>query len=162
MAFGAETASGFGGAVSDLFGGSGASAKAKGLKLEAQAYRRSAGFALQQAEFTRQNTAIKDAQLTRNAFMVVGGTQAALGAAGLSGGGSALDVMAMNASQAALEKATSHASGLIAEQGYKVQAENFQSMAAAADAAAKAAKKSGIGSFISGGIKAAGAIATLL
>lgn len=161
MAFGSGTAAGVGGAVSDIFAGMGASSKAKGLKLEAQQYRRSAAFSLQQAELSRQSTAIKDASLLRQMFMVVGGTQAALGAAGFSGGGSATDIMAMNASQAAMERATAHASGLVQEEGYKVQAENYQSMAKAADAAAKAAKSSEIGSYISAGIKLAGAVVTL-
>ena len=148
MAFGAGTISSIGGAVQDIFGADahglkadGLRLKAKGLELESQNYRDAAGFATQNAEFTRISTGIKMAQLDRENYKALGGITADVAGAGFAASGSALDVLRDSASQGALMKQVAGTQGLIQEEGYQVQSRNYLNMSKAADFAAQAEEK---------------------
>lgn len=183
MAFGMGTFSAIGGAVSDIFGGqeradgmriqaTGTRLKAYGDRMAADNYDLSAGFADTNQEFTRQATAIKLAQQDRQLYLGLGTTQADVGAAGFTMGGSALDLMRAGAQQGALTRQVLGQQGLISEEGYKVQGTSYRNMATAARYAAdiedqmaseqdSLANKIESDSMITGGIKAISGIASI-
>jgi len=161
MAFGKDTFSAAGGAVSDLFAGFGNQAKAKGDLFEAENYDLASKLATQNAEYTEQSTGIKQAQNERTIYQSMGRTSADVAGAGFAASGSALDVMRDAASQGSLVKSVTEQQGEITEAGYKEQAQSYATMAEAARAAADAADNAGIGSFISSGLKGIAALATL-
>jgi hypothetical protein len=161
MAFGNTTFTDAAGAVSDLFAAEGHRYKAKGDLFEAENYDRASALATQNEKFTEQSTAIKQQQLDRQNFKMLGGQQADIAGAGFAASGSALDLMAESAQQGALQKAVGAEQGLITEAGYKEQAESFTTMSKAARMAADAENQAAFGADITGGIKAAASIATL-
>lgn len=161
MAFGKDTFSAGGGAVSDIFAGIGYDYKAKGNRLEAENYDQAAAFADENALFTVAATNVKTAQAQRSIYQTLGGQQADIAAAGFSASGSALDLMRDSAAQGNLTKAVLSAQGQITETGYKQQAASYRTMAESARLAADAADWAQIGSFVSGAIKGITAIASI-
>lgn len=147
------------GAVSDLFAAEGHRYKAKGDLFEAENYDRASALATQNEKFTETSTAIKQSQLDRANFKVLGGQQADVAGAGFAASGSALDLMRDSASQGALTKAVGAEQGLITEAGYQEQAESYTTMSKAARMAADAENNAAFGADITGGLKAAAAIA---
>jgi len=162
MALGQTTFSDLGGAVSDLFGGFGDKAKAAGYRIEAANYRLAAQYADKNAVYTEWSTRIKEFQQDRENAKSLGQTTADLAGAGFAESGSGIDILRESAAQGAMTKAVLQEQGLITEEGYRVQAQSYRNMAAAADMAAKAEEDAATGSFISGGIKLAAAAFTLL
>jgi len=161
MAFGANTISSLGGAVSDLFAGQAAGFKAKGSEFEKRNYLLASDLAEQNARFTETSTAIKQAQLAREVTKTTGGMEADVAGAGFAEGGTALDLLRESASQGALTHAVAGQQGLITEAGYKEQAQSYQNMASAAQVAIDADKAAQEGSFITAGLKVAGAVASV-
>lgn len=161
MAVSAQTFSGIGAGVSDIFQGFGAEAKAQYDVTEGQIYGEAAQLALQNEQFTKTSTEIQKAQANRELLLAQGRTQGEVAGAGFSLSGSALDILRSSASQSALQKAVISQQGLITEAGYKEQAQSYQLMKQAAGQAAGAEKTAAIGSFIAGGIDIAGSLATL-
>lgn len=147
MAFGSGTISSIGSAVNDLFSADAHRSKAEGLRIEAGNYDLASGFATQNEKYTEMSTAIKQSQGEREIYKTLGGIQADVAGAGFANSGSALDIMRDSASQGALSQAVGSQQGLITEEGYKVQAESYTNMSAAArlaaDAEDKAASASG-------------------
>src|SRR5204863_5839533 len=88
-----------GGAVNDIFGGVGLLYKAKGSKLEAQAYDKAAALARLNKQVEISSTEIKESQAQRDIFKQVGGQQADIASAGFEASGSALDILRESASQ---------------------------------------------------------------
>ncbi len=156
-----STASNAGGAVSDIFAGFGDAYKAQGDELEAGMYREGATLAEQNAQYTEAATGVKIAQQQRELEISQGRTTAAVAGAGFEASGSALDLLRESAQQGALAKGVLTQQGFITEQGYKEQADALNAQASAADVAASAAKSAETGSFISGALKGAAAIAGL-
>ncbi len=150
------------GAVSDLFAAEGHRSKAAGDRFEAENYDRAAVLAGQNEQFTETSTAIKQAQLDRENFKMIGGQQADIAGAGFANSGSSLDLMRDSAAQGALTKAVGAQQGLITEAGYKEQQDSFNTMSKAARMAADAEDNAAFGADITGGIKMAASIATLL
>lgn len=161
MAFGAGTINSIGGAVNDLFAADAHRSKAEGLRIEAKNYDLSSGFATQSEQFTETSTAIKQAQTDRENYKMMGGIQADVAGAGFAESGSALDIMRDSASQGALTKAVGEQQGLITEQGYKVQAESYKNMSAAARMAADAEEHAATGAMWSAGFKGVAAITSI-
>jgi hypothetical protein len=153
--FGQAAASGLGGAVKDIFDIGGSFMRAKGNRLEAKGYDRAAGFADLNAQFTETTTNIKTAQLQRQEFQQLGTLKADVAGAGFQASGSAMDLLRSTNQQAELEKAVAGQQGLITEQGYKVQAQNYRDMAKASRTAADAQELGGFGSAIGAGLKLA-------
>jgi hypothetical protein len=69
---GSQLFSGLGAGVSDIFGGLGAETKAAGDLLEGQFYGEAAQLALQNEQFTKESTAIQEAQANRELLMSTG------------------------------------------------------------------------------------------
>jgi hypothetical protein len=161
MAFGAGTINSVGGAVSDLFAAEGHRYKAKGDLFEAENYDRASALATQNEKFTEQSTAIKQSQLDRENYKMIGGQQADVAGAGFAASGSALDLLRDSASQGALQKAVGAEQGLITEAGYTEQAESYTTMSKAAHMAADAENQAAFGADITAGIKGVAAIASI-
>ena len=138
MALGPGTFNSLGAAAQDLFSADTHRTKAAGLRIEAGNYDRAAGFSDQNARFTEISTGIKTMQLDREAYKALGGIQADVAGAGFAASGSALDIMRDSASQAALTRGVATEQGLITEEGFKVEAENYRNMGEAARMAAGA------------------------
>lgn len=169
MAFGNATFTDLAGAVGDILQGQ---ATAKGLRLkaqgdltEAQNYDLAASLAGENAEFTKQSTAIKETQAQREIYLGLGKTESDVAGAGFQMSGSALDILRMGASQGALTKQVIGQQGLITEAGYQEQQQAYTNMAGAAryaageeESMAGDAQRNG---WITGGIKGAAALATL-
>lgn len=161
MAFGQQTFTDFGGAASDLFAAEGHKSKARYDFAEAKNYGLAGDLALQNEEFTKTSTAIKQAQQSRQEMMTIGGQQADIAGAGFASSGSALDLLRDSASQGALTHAVLGQQGLITEAGYDEQAKSFQTMQQAAIDAGHAEENAGTFAQITGGIKAVAGIASL-
>ena len=99
LSLGAGTFSDLGGAVSDLFAASAAKSKATGLRIESQEYELAAGLADQNAQFTKQSTAIKEFQQDREIMKTIGQQQATVASSGFAASGSALDLERDSANQ---------------------------------------------------------------
>lgn len=160
--FGASTLGDIGGAVSDLFAAGADSSKSQADRLEGQNYGLAADLATQNANFTEQSTAIKQAQLARQNTLALGQTEADIAGAGFAQSGSALDLLRSSAQQGALTAAVAQQQGLITEAGYKEQAQSFRTMQQEANIAADAEDKAASGATISSVIKGVAAIATLV
>lgn len=161
MALSAGTFDLAGGAVKDIFGGFAANTRAEGNRLQAEQYDLARELALQNKQFAETSTAIKEQQTQRSIENVIGQQQADVAAGGFAATGSALDLLRDSMSQGALTKAVIGQQGLIEEAGYQEQADSFAIMAKSARLAADAEETAGIGSFISGGVKAVAAVAML-
>ncbi len=145
-------------AVSDLYQAKADKSKSSYDRLEGQEYGLAADLALQNEQFTKMSTAIKEAGETREVTQALGKTQADVAGAGFAESGSALDILRSGAQQGAILKATTVEQGLITEAGYKEQADSYTLMQTAANQAAQAedeaAKGANIGMWIN--IAAAG------
>lgn len=167
--FSAGTFSSAGGAVADIFGGY---AKEKSLRLQAYGnkaeafnYYKAADLADRNAQFSEMSTKIKTTQSDRQTYKVIGGQQADVAGAGFAASGSALDLLRDSSAQGALNTATLGFQGLMEQDAYHEQADSFRRMSAAASYAAGVqdheAGKAVTQGWITGGIKAAGAFASL-
>lgn len=160
MAFGTGTISSIGAAASDLFSIDTHRTKSAGLGIEAGNYDRSALFSEQNARFTEMSTAIKTAQQDREMYKALGGIQSDVAGAGFAQSGSALDILRDSASQGALLHAVTGQQGLITEQGYQVEAENYRAMGDAARLAAGAEDRAADRAPILAAIHGAAALAS--
>lgn len=140
------------GAVGDLFQGI---FGAIGNLDEASAYNQAAKYAAQNAVIAQEAGDIKMEQTKRAAFRTIGAQKAEYAGAGLTGGGSAQEVLRSSVSQGALEEAIVNAQTKINVTGYEEQAAQFQGMAGAAQAAAG-------GDFFGGLFKAAVSVAPFI
>ena len=138
------------GPISGLFQGLGDFAQAAGDLAEAAAYSDAERFAKQNAVISQEAGDIREEQASRQIYKVIGAQKAEYAGAGLTGGGSAQEVLRSSVSQGALEKAIINEQTQINVLGYEEQAAQFKGMKSAADAAAVASTASGIGSIISG------------
>lgn len=161
MAVSQSTFSDSGTAVSDIFAGFGDELKAKGEAFEQQSYEEAAALAGQEAQFTEQSTAIKEAQANRQLLGSLGRTRADIAGAGFAASGSALDILRNSAQEGATTKAVVGEQGLITEAGYEEQQQSYLNMANAAGEAIKADKLAATGAFIGAGISAVAGIASL-
>jgi len=169
MAFGTGTINAFGGAVSDILGGQsqarGLRIKAQGNLVEAENYDLASGLALQNAEFTKESTAVRLMQQQREAELGIGQTQADIAGAGFANSGSALDILRSGAQQGALTQQILGRQGLITEAGFEEQSQAYNRLSGFARYAASEensmADDAERNSFITGGIKAAAGIASL-
>lgn len=130
-----------GGAVSDLFGGLGQFASAKGYSAASKA-------ASQNAQIAEQSARIQETMAQRQIEKTIGGQQADVAGAGLAASGTALDLLRDSASQGALTKTLISNQGAINVLGYQAEAANYSAMASAAKAA-------GSGGILGGIIKGA-------
>ena len=144
-----------GGAVSDIFNYVGSQYRVQGNRYEAANYRRAAGFADTNALLTDTSTRLKSVQQERQTFQQIGTVQSDVAGSGFTQGGSALDILRSVAQQGSLERAVGEMSGEVAEEGYRVQSENYRGMAAASDLAARSQETSGIGSLVSAAVRVA-------
>lgn len=160
--------------------------KARGDIAEAESYDLASALARQNKQYTETSTAIRMAQADRELFKAMGQTRADVAGAGFAESGSAIDILRDSAAQGALNQAVLGQQGLITEAGYEEQAKSYDVMSAAGRAAAasefgiagktediaaqedqlavetlKAAKTAQTGAYISAGIKAASAVASL-
>lgn len=142
--------SGIGGAVQDLY-------NAQGDRAEATNYDDAEKFALQEADFTKSSTNIKEMQAQRQITQAIGGVEAGYAGSGLAMSGSAGDVLRESAQQGALTTAAIQYQGAETEQGFRDQATSYSIMADAARGAAKGAQ---FGAVIQG-ISAIANLATL-
>src|SRR5260370_172923 len=133
-----QTATGIGAGVSDIFSGFADLTKAEGDVLEGKAYGEAAQLALQNEQYTKESTAIQEAQANRELLMSTGHTAAEVAGAGFAASGSALDILRSSAAQGSLQKAVIGQQGLITEAGYKEQAQSYELMQQAANDAASA------------------------
>lgn len=138
MALGPATFQAAGGAVQDLFAASALRTKARGSRIEAEQYDLASRLALQNEQFSRTSTEIKQVQQQRGLYMNLGQQAADVAASGFASSGSALDLLRDSASQGALTKAVVGQQGLIEQAGYRQQAQSFQLMSSAARMAARA------------------------
>ena len=136
---GAGVAAGLG-AAGDLFQGI---FGAVGDLAEAKAYKQAAAFSHQNAIISREAGDIKLEQTGRQIFRTIGQQEAGYASAGLTGGGSAQEVLRSSVSQGALEKAIVNEQAQININGYLSQEAQFKGMASASKAAAG-------GSFLGG------------
>lgn len=158
MAFGSGTISSVGSAVNDLFAADAHRSKAQGLRIEATNYDLASGFATENEKFAETSTSIKQAQTDRQIFQTIGGQQADIAGGGFAASGSSLDMLRDSAAQGALTKAVGAEQGLITEEGYKVQAESYTNMSAAARMAADAEDRAATGSEWASAFHAASAV----
>lgn len=128
-------------AAGDLLGGL---FGAIGSEAEADAYKKAAKYAHQNAIISQEAGDIKLEQTGRQIFKTIGSQKAGYASAGLTGGGSAQEVLRSSVSQGALEKAIVTEQTNINVIGYLSQEAQFKGMAAAADAAAGGSLLGGI------------------
>lgn len=168
MAFGVGTVNAFGGAVDTLFSSRATASslrlKATGDDMEAGNYEEAAKLAGQNAEFTKESTAVQSAMAERQIYLGIGKEQAEISGAGFANSGTALDLLRSSASQGALQKALVERQGQITEAGYEEQQKAYNNLASYAsysagierDQAGKAIRNGNI----SAGIKGAAALAS--
>jgi hypothetical protein len=162
MPFSAGAFGDIGAGVSDLLAVSGYRSKAQGDFAEAGEYDLAAKYAEKEAQYTKMSTAIQEFQKERDLSKSLGQTTADVAGAGLATSGSAIDILRESASQGALAVAVLGQQGLIQEEGYEEQARSYEMMSAAATMAGNAEKKAAGFAEITGGIKIATGIASLL
>lgn len=162
MPIGPGTFNSLGAAAQDLFSIDTHRTRASGLRIEAGNYDRAAGFSDANARFTEISTGIKNMQQDREAYKALGGIQADVAGAGFAASGSALDILRDSASQGALMRAVTSEQGLITEQGYQVEGENYRQMGEAARMAAQAEDTAADRAPFLAALHAAGAVASLL
>lgn len=148
MALSSQGFGALGGAVSDIFGGIGEFATAKG-------YSQAANYAGINAKIAQESANIQQEQATRQIYKTIGGVQSDVAGAGLATSGSAGDILRSSASQGALTKQLVQEQGDINVLGYKAEQASYQSMASAAKAA-------GGGGILGGLLKVAGFAASFM
>jgi hypothetical protein len=162
MALSAATFGQIGAAVNDLFAGDALRTRAAGNRIQAQEYDLARELSLQNEQFTKTSTAIKQYQQQRGVETVLGQQAADVAASGFAASGSALDLLRDSASQGALTKAVLGQQGLIEEAGYREQAQSYslmsQSARMAADQQDRAARSTYDTAFIHVGAAAASLI----
>jgi len=136
-----------GGAVSDLFGASGSTASAT-------SYSQAATIAEANAQIAKESTALQEVQASRQVYQTIGGQKAAIAGAGLSAGGTSLDLLRSSASQGALTKAILANQGAITENSYAEQAGLYEGLSGAASSSAEAQTAGGV-------IQGIGAVASI-
>lgn len=164
---GSSTFSSVGGAVSDIFGGysknQSLKLKAQGDEVEAENYDRAATLALQNEQFTKVTTDLKEEMAQRQLSLGIGATETAVAGAGFANSGTSLDLLRDSASQGALEKAVLGQQGLIQEASFHEQAESYHAMAEFGRMSADKERKMGslaqTMGYITGAIKIGGAVA---
>lgn len=161
MALGSTTFTALGGAVNDLFAADALRFKAKGSRIEAQEYDLARQLALENAQFAKTSTELKQFQTQRTIYQTLGQQRADVASSGFAASGSALDIMRSSAEQGALTKAVVGQQGLIEEAGYKEQADSYSLMAQAARMAADADENAAKGSTWSAIFKGVGAVASV-
>ena len=114
-----------GSGVNDFF-------QAAGAGHEATSYAMAATLASQEAEFTKESTAVQNAQASRQVMMTIGTQKAGVGATGFTQSGSALQLLRSSAQQAALGHQMITLQGGINEAAYKEQAQAYTQMKEAA------------------------------
>lgn len=158
----ASTFNDLGGAVADIYSYMAAGYKEQALAFEEQNYEAAAALARQNEQFTETSTKIKEQQADRELYQSLGRTTAAVAGAGLDLSGSSLDILRQSAGEGAATRAVIGEQGLITEAGYAEQEKSYQNMASAARVAESAEKTAQVGDLIGGGLKLAGAVASLL
>lgn len=128
--------SGLGGAVDSIFSG-------VGSFIQAGSYDDAADLADKNAAIARLSTDIQLNQENRQAYKVIGATEAAVGAGGGALSGSALDVLKSNQQQLSLNKQLTEAQG-------EIDINSWKEKAGADRGAAEAAKASGGGDILGG------------
>jgi hypothetical protein len=159
---GGSTFTDIGGGISDLFAIGADKAKAQGDRFEAANYDLASKYALQEAEYTKESTAIQGMQAERQMYSSMSQTRADVAGGGFAASGSGLDILAQSASQGALQQAVIQRQGLITEQGYEEQSQSYLNMESAANMAASAEDKAAEGAKWSSALKFGAAIGTLL
>lgn len=144
---GASTFSGLAGATESIFGGIAQGKAAKG-------YKQAAKDTLITKELVAQNQRLQALQAGREIYRVLGGQRADIASAGLKASGSALDVIRASAAEGSLTQSLIGVQGAIDQHQLDMEYKSYI-------AQAKAAKKSKLGSFISGGLQIAGAAAAV-
>jgi hypothetical protein len=117
MAIGSSTFTDFASGISDLFAASADQSKAQGDLAEAANYDLAAKYADQEAQFTKESTAIQSMQSERATYQSMSQTKADIGGGGFAASGSGLDILASSASQGALQQSVIQQQGLITEAG---------------------------------------------
>src|SRR5258708_34972384 len=95
-----------------------------------------AQLALLNENYTKTETAVKEAQNEREIYQTISQQEAGVAGGGLAESGSALDLLRSSASQGALSQAIIGQQGLITEAGYQEQHDSYMNMANAARQAA--------------------------
>lgn len=142
--------SGLGGAVSGLMGMMGSDAAASGYDQAANYFGQAAGLAEQNAQYEVTNEDIANMQETRKFYSTLGTATADQAGNGLQLHGSFYNVMANTAQQDALEHTMIGVQSNININGYNEQAMGLLAQQSEAQAAASAAKDSGMGSMLGG------------
>lgn len=162
MALGSSTFTALGGAVSDLFAADAYRTRAAGNRIQSEEYDLAKELSLQNAQFTKTSTEIKEFQAQRGIETTLGQQAADVAASGFEASGSALDLLRDSASQGALHKAVLGQQGLIEETSYKEQAKSYGLMSESALMAAAADEHAATGATWSAAFKAASAVGSLL
>lgn len=161
--------------------------QAQGDIAEATQYGYAQTLAQQNAAYTAASTNISATQQERQTTMTIGSQKAAVGGAGLAESGSALDLLRNSAQQGALAQGVLVTQGQMQEAGYEEQAQSYAVMQSAAQQTAStettisgeqaniatetqqlasetaaAGQQSELGSFLSGALKGAAAIAGIV
>lgn len=161
MAISATTFQAIGGAAQDLFSVGSFKLRAEGNRLQAETYDKAAELSLQNKQFAETSAAIKDMQIQRGIYGVLGEQAAAVASSGFEASGSALDLLRDSAAQGALHKAVASQQGLIEEAGYEQQARAYRTQAETARMAAKEADRAAAFAPWSAAIKIASAVASI-
>lgn len=130
---------GFGNAASDAGAAAAFGSEAEGDAAEATAYGQASKYALQNAEISKQSTKLQEFQTQRQVYQTIGAGQAAAGNNGVTGGGSAQDIMRSSAGQGALVNQVIGEQGIINETAYEEQGSQYTGMQKAALAAQQGA-----------------------
>lgn len=119
---------GIGGAISSIFGGIGDLAAS-------DSYSTAADMAKKNADVVQRSTNIQVEQANRQAYQVLGTTEAVAGANGMTLSGSSMDVLKSNAQQTSLNKALIENQGAIDKTGWMEKASADEGQASASTAA---------------------------
>lgn len=136
------------GGISSIFG-------AIGDLSEAGAYKKAATIADQNAALEAESTSIQQSQESRKVFQTLGAQASQVAGAGLTAGGSSLDVLRSSVQQGSLQKQLIGLQGAVQENSFKQEASAYQGMEGAANAAAG-------GGILGGIVKFAGAVLPFL
>ena len=110
--------------------------EAEGSTTEATNYTLAGTLAQQEAQFTKQNTALQEGMAERQIYQGLSTTKAGVAGAGFGGGGSGYYLMAAGQAQGALQKGLLANQGAITQAGYTEQATAYQNLAAYSTTAA--------------------------
>jgi hypothetical protein len=127
--------SGFG----SLFGGSSA----------ASGYREEAKFYGEAAQYQKLSGQLQDVAARRNAYQIIGKTQADVAGSGLKMAGSAVDVLRSNAQQASLTRSIGDINNNIQVQSYLAQQQGAEAEATASESSGLFG---GLGQILGGGL----------